>query len=130
MSHFWALVFLQEVPGTDDSGVGLTRGSRHVAQEGFVAALSERIRVAERAQKRTIELLEHRPRRDVCIVRWVIWARGYERRKDSSAGLIRVVGERSVVTGSDFGGQWQRATTTDDLANGEHGRLFGEPLPL
>src|SRR5689334_7283228 len=67
-----AAVFLKEVTAAFDRHVWLSLCARHAAQEGTLAALGDRVVIAERAQHRLGERTEHLPRRQLIGTRGIV----------------------------------------------------------
>src|SRR6478672_7591321 len=65
LAEAFALILLKEMSRAFDRRVRLPSGARHPSQEQLIGAAGDRVAVAERAQPRTLERLEHAPRRDV-----------------------------------------------------------------
>src|SRR6478752_3300761 len=123
------LVLLEEVAAALDGRVGLALGAGHASEERPLAALGDRVAVAEGAQDGPVEASEDLPRRDLILVGRVVGSRRDEGREAARPGLVGVVGERSVVGGNDRRGEVAEAAAVDDPADRELLGLLREPLP-
>src|SRR5205807_5509356 len=100
-----AAVLLQEVAAAGDRGVWLVGGTRDRLLEHAVGPRGDRVGVAEGAQERLLEGVQHRPRLAVRLGRRVVGRRRHQHRELPGALLVGLVGERRVVGGDDLGRQ-------------------------
>ena len=124
-----ALVLLQEVPATLDRRVRLPFGAGHVADELALAALGDRVAVAEGAEERLVERPQHLPRLRCSRRGRVVGRRRHQRREDAGAGHVGVVGERSVVGGDDVVAQAGRRSRRRRSGRSGISAVLGEVLP-
>src|SRR5262249_28586390 len=123
------LVLLEEMSRAFDGRVRLALGTRDSMLKETIAAAGDGILVTERRQERLRPLLEHFPRTKVRRRRRILRGRRDERRKLTSAGLVRLVGKRRIVCGHDVVRHRRVATVADDEPDGKNRNLLRELPP-
>src|SRR3954465_7134378 len=108
-----AAVLLEEVAAALDGGVRLPRRARDRRQHRPVATAGDRVLVGERAQERAVEATEYLPRGPVGRGGGVVGARRHQERELTGPLLVRLVGERCVVSRDDVVGQRRGAAAVD-----------------